>query len=167
MDFSQFAVLIQGIKTGSDLVSAAVTVRDEAKLADASRQLKEVISRAYDALIQLQAQQLASAEKLSTNVQETSALREEVAELRRRAAEVERYSLAELAPGTMALRIKPECQGSEPLHYVCQPCMSKGIKAVLCRFERFRSPAWRCPDCNNEYPPRNIAGGGTVPIRRG
>ena len=166
MDFSQFAALIQGVKTGSDLVSAAVAVRDDAKLADASRQLKEVVSRAYDALIQLQAQQIASAEKLSAKVEENQALRDRIAELSQRAAETERYSLAELAPGTLALRIKPEYQGTEPIHYLCQTCMCKGIKAVLNQFDRFRVPTWRCPNCNNEYPPNNRSGASMVPLQR-
>lgn len=166
MDFSQFAVLIQSIKTGSDLVSAAVSVRDDTKLADASRQLKEVVSRAYDALIQLQAQQIASAEKLATKTEECLALREVVADLTKRAAEAERYSLAELAPGTMALRIKPDHQGTEPIHYLCQTCMSKGIKAVLSQFERSRLPAWRCPNCENEYPPASTGGSAGILTRR-
>lgn len=167
MDFSQFAALIQSAKVGVDLLGVGIEARDQTKISEATSQLQESVTRAYGATIEIQAKYLASIEKCAALLEENLALRDRVADLAKRAAEIDRYSLAEIAPGAHALLIKPEHQGTEPIHYLCQPCMSKGVKAVLSRFDRFRMPAWRCPNCNNEYPPRNVAGGAMVQVRRG
>lgn len=157
MDFSQFAALLQGTKTIADLLSASIEARDQLKVAELTAELHDRIARANSAVLDIQSKYLVSVEKCAALLEESLAMRERIAEITKRASEADNYLLAELATNCWAYRIKPEKQGSDRPHYLCQPCYDKGVKSVLGCFLRLSQPAWLCPNCHNEYPPSNFS----------
>jgi hypothetical protein len=46
-------------------------------------------------------------------------------------AEKGRYELKEVGPGAFARAVKPDVQGSDPMHYICPTCYEQGKKTPL------------------------------------
>jgi len=151
MDISQFGALIQGAQAAAQLIRGAVDVRDDAKLTEAQAQLNKALSEAYGAVLAVQAQMLGQYEKLTAVTQEVAVLNKRIAEFDERKLNASRYELFEFTGGGKALRIKPEAQGAEPLHYLCQPCYDNGASIVLQPRKSAAGSFQLCPRCKNEY----------------
>jgi hypothetical protein len=94
---------------------------------------------------------LADAHKEQTMLVETiSALKKEIARFETWETQKHRYELRQVAYlGSSAYVIKPDAQGSEPLHCICAACYENARKAVLqpTQQEHARHRYWQCPLC--------------------
>lgn len=61
------------------------------------------------------------------------ALEAEIAEIKARKGDLERYELKGIGGGAAAYMLKPEARGAEPPHWLCPACYANGKKAILQR----------------------------------
>ncbi|WPG35152.1 hypothetical protein [Variovorax sp. EBFNA2] len=150
MDFTLISGLVGSLKATYDLGNAAIGVRDANKLSEAVVEMNNKLLDAQQRLFAISGaawalqQQLVDAQQ--KNLELETALQERG-----------RYSLVEIAKGNFALKSKVEASGTgnpvdaEPVHYVCQPCFHKGVKAVLGFTDTGDSFSnWACPVCKRE-----------------
>jgi hypothetical protein len=154
MDFSHIGVVATSLGVAMDVAKTMVGIRDSQLVGEKVGAITEQLLQAQQALLahnasmfQLQGQYFEACEELR--------------KLKEAAHERGRYSLVELAPGYFAYRVNliPQESGSvepgsaEPLHYLCQPCYDKGIKAVLNtaveKVNRNYTQALVCPLCKH------------------
>jgi len=107
---------------------SALEARDEAKINAA---LADINQKHLD--LSMAALQLA--EKLGSLQSTNAELQREIAELRSAKSERERYVLHEVTAGAFCYRANPGKSGTEPEHYLCQPCYDQGIKSVMRFYE--------------------------------
>lgn len=113
-----------------NLARAGLEARDEAKIKAAISDMGARLAAANSAALLLSEQ----ARLLSAKLAEVEA---ELRDAKQRIAERERYVLHEIATGRFVYRFVPEggnqteVQWKIPVHYLCQACFDKGIKAVL------------------------------------
>jgi Zn finger protein HypA/HybF involved in hydrogenase expression len=81
----------------------------------------------------LDAQQsvFAANEERTALVERVRDLEAKIANLEAWQTEKQRYELKALSPGSFAYGLKPEAQGSEPMHYICQPCYEQEKRHIL------------------------------------
>lgn len=82
----------------------------------------------------------------------------------RDAEEAQRYQLATLPGGGVALSLKEGDPQGEPFHYLCQPCFADGKKRVLQPYGRSQTTL-ECPGCKSlvrNYDEGGIRNGGRV-----
>lgn len=149
MDFTLISGLVGSLKATYDLGNAAIGVRDANKLLET---VVEMNGKLFDAQ-----------QRLFAISGEAMALQQQLVEAQQKNLELEtalqergRYTLFETAKGHFALKSKVEASSAEgpvdaePVHYVCQPCFHKGIKAVLQRNHYMGIPGGLdCPSCKN------------------
>lgn len=146
MDMTAIASLTTAISAAKEIAQGAIGMRDTVLVSEATTRLLQRLLEAQNAL-------LAHNTVLLQLQNEQFEAREEIRKLREAASERGRYTLFELAPGKLAYRVNiaPEQGGSsepgsaEPMHYVCQVCFDKGMKAVL----RISQYVAHCPLCKD------------------
>lgn len=149
MDFSLIGAASTAISSAREFGKAALAVRDFNQMADIVSKLNDQILKAQDALFTHNAQLLTLQNE---HIQTAQKLRE----MEEALAERGRYTLFELSPGVFAYRMNvlpvasemSDPLPAEPVHYVCQPCFDKRVKAVL---QRHSVTAVRCPVCATIY----------------
>lgn len=145
MDFTSLQAAATGIATAQQLLASALGVRDfnasAATLARANEQLLNVQQQLFAHMavaMQLQQDLFDSSKKLR--------------QLEERQDERKRYALSAIFPGVFAYRYQSvnleKGQIADPVHFLCQPCFDKGIKAVLVRHNDI---CWTCPSCKTSY----------------
>lgn len=132
MDGTSIMVAFSALDAARKAALVALEVRDFNKTAAELSKINEALLQAQNALLaqnavlfQLQSEKFETAEKLR-KLEETL-------------SEKARYSLVEITQGSFAYRVNvapqqggaSEPSGTEPVHYVCQPCFDKGVKSVL------------------------------------
>lgn len=152
MDYSLLTVAATSISVAKELGKTAIGLRDFNEVAATISKLNEQLLKAQDALFahnvnlhQLQQQQIETSKKLR--------------ELEELLAERGRYSLFEISQGVFVYRLNAvenigedgQKLGVQPVHYVCQPCFDKRIKAVLIRSEGPSAVSHKCPECNTNF----------------
>lgn len=109
---------------GLQLIKGSIAARDDAKVQAALFDVQErllAISTASLALV-------GDAARFQALLHEAQREKRELeAKLEERAA----YTLHEIRPGAFCYAAKPEADGLQPHHYLCQLCYDKGIKSVL------------------------------------
>jgi hypothetical protein len=156
MDLSVITAAVGAISAAKELGKAALGVRDFNEVAPVIAQLNDQLLKAQDALFRH------NAELLSLQ-QEQFETAKKLREMEEALAQRGRYSLVELSNGVFVYRVNvaPEAgaldkpSGAEPLHYVCQPCFDKGVKAVLIRRENDFTVFHNCPECNTNFVEQN------------
>ncbi|AWB32356.1 hypothetical protein DBV39_00010 [Orrella marina] len=129
-------------------ISAAIKARDDLKIAAATQELNDTIVKAQIASLELLQKQTAISNAHRDAEDRAHQLHHELVELKRRASERERYELKKLHENTFVLSVREDCRGSEPPHYVCQPCMDNlGKKGIL----QGNSRLVTCPECKQKY----------------
>lgn len=94
------------------------------------------------------AMQVANAQVANSDLKlKLAALQDELAKAQAFQSDLERYALWETPPGAIVYRVKQECQGSEPMHYLCPNCIEDRHKSVLQGHAGYRT----CPRCSTEY----------------
>lgn len=159
MDFSSIATAIASLKSAQELATATLSVRDFNQSAAAIAQINEKLLAAQQGLL---AHNTMLLQLQSEHFQTTQELRE----LKESITDKNRYLLFDLGGGVFVYRVNgtPQEGGTgqpglaEPPHYVCQPCLDKGDKAVL----QGRNGFWHCPLCRQAYDARSGARGASI-----
>jgi translation initiation factor 2B subunit (eIF-2B alpha/beta/delta family) len=112
------------LKLAVETVKKLVDLRDAAKLRDATRQL-------YDQILAAQQGAVAAQQHETTMAEEIRSLKARVDEFEAWDTEKQRYQLTKLPPGVFVYRLKPDMQGSEPMHSICEKCYQTSKKSIL------------------------------------
>lgn len=140
MDMSAVVTRGQALTALRQIARTLLEVRDFTKLASVQTELLQRILDVQGAMLEMQV-------AVSSHLQTIDVLKDETAKLKRIAADRESYALHEIRRGAFVHR-RPEGVGApEPIHYLCQPCYDKGVKAVL--VETVNNGDWfqTCPIC--------------------
>ena len=149
MDWTAIGSITTSISAARDIAKGIAAMRDITLINEKTAALMEQLLKAQESL-------LAHNSMLLQLQNEHFEAREELRKLQETLSERGRYTLVELAPRQLAYRVNvaPQLSGtddpgpSEPLHYACQPCFDKGIKAVLQGDYSLAIPkGLRCPVC--------------------
>lgn len=123
------------------IAKGAIAARDDAKaqqaLTDVQLKLSEVTMAA-----------LSMSQANITLTDEIRLLKDQAHQAQMKARDREGYEISEVRPGAHAYKSKPSEEGAGvPLHYLCQPCYDKGVKAMLRTVEGpMRKTWWLCPE---------------------
>ena len=150
MDMSQISALFQGIQVATQLLASAVDARDEAQVAKAQAEMHKALADAFGAVLAIQAKMFSQMEKLMAMHDELALANQKIVELNKTRSEAARYERFEFPSGRLVLRIKPEHQGTDPLHYLCQSCFDEGFHMVLQPEKWSTGTCYTCPKCNNQ-----------------
>jgi len=156
MDFSSIATAIASLKGAQELASATLGVRDFNQSAAAIAQINEKLLAAQQGLLAHNTMLL----QLQSDYMQTA---QELRQLKEAAAEKSRYQLVDLGGGVFVYKVNTaqhdggadQTGPAEPPHYVCQPCLDKGNKAVL----QNRNGFVHCPLCRNALAVNGRRGG--------
>lgn len=142
---------LSGITFAANAYKAAVELKDEAQIAAATYDLQAQLTIAGAHCLAMNEKVAAATDSERTLKTRVRDLEDEIAELKRRAAERERYDLVQDFPGTFTLRIKESARGAEPVHHICPGCMdNKALKSIL-QSENTVHTFYKCPACNTLY----------------
>jgi rRNA maturation protein Nop10 len=154
VDMAAIAGAASALKSALDIAKAALGMHDAALIRAKVTEMQGEISTALASAITAQTDQLAMLNRVND-------LEKEVADLKAWDAEKQNYELKDLCAGSgsMAYVIKPDAQGSEPIHCLCAKCYQEGKKRFLQNTGE-RAPGaygrlWRCPECGS---PINVRG---------
>lgn len=154
MDHTLISTARKALAAAIDMGLVAIKMRDFNAMASALTKVNEQLIHAQDALLSHHAQFSALNEKLLHTTKELAIAHHVIAQRGN-------YELVSLSLGVFAYRLKQTPSGGptlgEPVHYVCQPCLDKGIKAVLVRRQSAVSISHVCTLCSTEYLEREIA----------
>lgn len=153
MDMSLISGIATALTTAVDMSRAAAGMRDSALIAAEVARINDQLLHAQQGLLRHNAELLLLTQQ---HFEATQQLREAQEALKERG----RYEFVMLEEGQPAYRMKsaPDVSRaagaaapgpSEPIHYVCQPCFDKGIKAVLVGQDVWSVWTWRCPHCGD------------------
>lgn len=139
MDLSLIPALIESTKAATALAkgafAAVVDQEAKAKLSDVQSALMEIREKLGDA----QEERLALIHQLAE-------LREKVRQFEGAKAALDKYELFQIEQGKFLYRSKSD-GGSEPEHFVCPTCHSKGQLVVLQSFIREGQTTYLCSSC--------------------
>lgn len=113
-----------GLKTAADLTQGLLALKTDAAVSGKAVELNRVIAEVQQQPFTAQANHAA----------QTSRIREleaEVVNFKNWEQEKQRYQLHQLVPGTLVYRVKPDMQGTEPMHDICPNCYEQGVKSIL------------------------------------
>lgn len=151
MDFSLLSVIATSLTTARELGKTAIGLRDFNQIAAAMSQINDQLLKAQDSLFSHNTQ-------LHALQQDNFGMANRLRELEEKLAERGRYTLVEISDRTFVLQSNSPIvagdqipHGSEPLHYICQPCMAKGIKSVLQKYSFYGSISLECPVCKERF----------------
>lgn len=116
--YTEINAALQSLKVISDWITANKSLSNYNELVAAVSEVSTKLMRANDSAI-------ASQEKQAFLAQRVSELEKEIAGLKNRECEKQKYKLHEFPAGTRAFVPEPSMQSGEPLHYVCENCMDK------------------------------------------
>lgn len=132
---------------------------------DVRIRINEAVNDLHSDITSLRLQISAITSEKEAKEEEVRALKAELVNRQRWDEESVRYRLHEAAPGIYVYAVKPECQGTEPPHYLCEKCFSKKIKSVIQRAMEGGS-YYKCHTCPFEYRLLAPVAYESVPINR-
>lgn len=112
------------LKSAADITQGLLSLKTDAAVSTKVVELNRVIAEVQSQLFSAQAD-------YATVLGRVRDLEAQVLNLEDWAHEKQRYQLHELVPGTLVYRIKPDMQGTEPMHDLCPRCYQEGIKSIL------------------------------------
>ncbi len=134
-----------GLKSAAELAQSLLTLKTDSAVSTKAVELNRIIFDIQQKMFSIQADYAALLSR-------TGDLEAEIRDLKSWEEEKKRYQLHELAPGTFTRRLKPDCQGSEPVHDLCENCYQNGVHSILQGAGHKGSyPVLNCPQCKNEY----------------
>ncbi len=138
---------VAALKTAGEMAGSFVELRDTALIQGKVIELQSVILSAQGSALAAQSEQL-------TLLEQKRQLEAQIARLEAWDTEKRRYSLQEIAPGSVAYILKPDAQGTELAHPVCCNCFEQGKISHLIpantRVMNYR--IFKCWTCGLEAP---------------
>ncbi|TWC35070.1 hypothetical protein FBY03_111118 [Pseudomonas sp. SJZ079] len=131
-----------GIKTATDITQSMLTLKTDAAVTTKVIELNGVLLGLQGQLNNAHTEHTALASRIRD-------LESEVAQFKRWEEEKGRYQLHQFPLGALAYCIKPEMQGTEPLHYLCSNCYQKTVKSLLQACEDGWYKALKCHHCDS------------------
>lgn len=143
MPVAEIAAAVTGIRSALDITKAMVGLRDAEAFRAKSIELQTVVLEALDKAIEARESYTAQADRIR-------ALEAEMAQMKAWDAEKASYELKPIARGAVAYMLKRDKRGTEPPHWVCPTCFSKGEKSMLyfTGATVLRHMIYRCPGCD-------------------
>lgn len=144
MTLIQNAVL--GLQTAANMAKGLIHLSSMADV-----QLKVIDLQT--SILAAQSSALAAQSEQSTMIQQISQLEKEIAEIKAWEEEKQRYQMIAPWPGVFVYALKESCKGSEPPHWICEPCYQEGRKSLLHnaqKHERATVLTVKCPRCKFE-----------------
>jgi hypothetical protein len=143
MPAAEIAAAITGIRSALEVTKAMVGLRDAEAFRTKSIELRGLILESLDKAIEAR-------ETYSTQLDRVRALEAEIASLKDWNAEKKDYELKGVGEGAVAYMLKPEKRGSEPPHWLCPNCYTKGQKSFLnpTGVNAGRGWLYKCPGCS-------------------
>jgi hypothetical protein len=149
-DISALAAALSSLNAAKDIAQAMIGLRDttafQTKLLEFQSKLLDANRAAFEAQ-----------DERAALLEQIRALEEKVASFETWDAEKKRYELKEYGRGAFAYALKPEAQGTEPMHQICANCYQGRKKSILqivpgnnARTALGISPVYRCPICKSE-----------------
>jgi hypothetical protein len=124
MVVAEISAGVTSLRAALDITKAMVGLRDAEAFRAKSIELQGVVLEAFEKAIEAR-------EAHSTQAERIRALETEVASLKAWDAEKQNYELKPIGRGAVAYMLKPESRNSEPPHWLCPNCYSKGEKSFL------------------------------------
>ena len=144
MDIGSIAALTTSLQSAVEIAKAIMGLRDASAIQGKVIELQGVIMSAQASALSAQAEQF-------TLMNTVRNLEAKMAQMENWNAERQRYELKAVFPGAFAYVVKPELQGTEPLHWLCATCYHNGKKSILQDFARMpNDKTWelfKCPSC--------------------
>jgi hypothetical protein len=138
---------LNAIKATTEIVKTIIGLRDSAKLLEQAVELNQKILSVQAALVAAQQEQ-------TTLVETIREREEEIVRLKNWETEKQRYEMRDISgSGAIAYLIKPENQGTEPVHCLCANCYQNAKKSILQNTIKMNPPygrIWACPNCKSE-----------------
>jgi hypothetical protein len=124
MVVAEISAGVTSLRAALDITKAMVGLRDAEAFRAKSIELQGVVLEALDKAIDSREAYAAQSERIR-------ALEAEVASLKAWDAEKQNYELKRIGEGSVAYMLKPDERGTEPPHWLCPNCYSKGQKSFL------------------------------------
>ncbi len=144
-----------GIKAATDITQSMLTLKTDAAVTTKVVELNGV-------LLGLQSQLNSAHADQTTLTRRIGGLEAEIAQFKRWEQEKERYQLHQTEAGGLVYRIKPEVQGTEPLHYICADCYQKAVKTILQPGDEGYYTVLKCHPCGSSVRVKSIELGAPV-----
>lgn len=135
------AAAISSTSTLLGIAKGALAARDDAKAQQAITDVQLKLLDVSTAALSLSQTNIALTDEIRL-------LKDQAHQAQMKTRDRDGYEIAEVCPGAHAYKSKPAKEGaSVPLHYLCQPCYDKGVKAML-RFHQTEGwgKEWACPE---------------------
>lgn len=128
---------LSAFKTMMDSAAQVLKIRDDRARLEASIDLLNQLNTAHQGY--------------SALAKEKELLEAEVLKLKDMKAELSRYELKQLPPGTLVYALKETDQRGEPSHYICPTCYQRGKKSLLQEGEKINGQTpLKCHECATE-----------------
>jgi hypothetical protein len=142
---------LTGITSAMGFYKNAVELRDEAQIAAATNRVQAELAIAGAHVLAMQKQEMLATEEIRALKIQIEDLKSDIAKLKARISDGERYELAQPRTGTFAYRLKQSATRGEPVHYLCQYCMdNRETKSILQHYSASTGKSI-CPACLTEY----------------
>jgi hypothetical protein len=145
MPIAEISAAVTSLNATMQIAKAMVGLRDAEAFRAKSIEMQQTILDALD-------NGIAAREAYAAQLDRVRALETEVASLKAWDAEKQKYELKRAAWNNVAYMLKKEERGSEPPHWLCPNCFTKGEKAFLFGMGTQKGRAWmfKCVRCNAE-----------------
>lgn len=121
------------------------------------------VSELYQQIINLQGTILGAQSQYDEQAENVRQLKNELLKRDNWNAEAKRYQLQTLENGTHVYSLRPECQETDPPHWLCPNCFNKGKKSILQR--EISGSSYGCHDCGGKnYTDRERPDGKQPPL---
>jgi len=124
MDLSTLIAAKDGAKAIYEGIKTVVDLKEDAAV---NERIQPLLAIATDVQLNI-LETLTVTEAAKRRVADLEA---EVIALKEWGSEKSRYALYELGPGALVYHLKPELQGTDPVHYICPQCYQNNIKSIL------------------------------------
>lgn len=121
---AELSALIASLQGAKDIAQSMINVRD-------TEAFQSKVVEFQAAIIQTQAAAMVAQDECSALIERVRQLEKEVADMEAWETEKKRYELQEVGNRALTYVLKPECQGSEPIHCLCAQCYQHGQKSIL------------------------------------
>lgn len=125
-------------RAATDMSKSLLALRDEEKIRAAVSDLRLQLVDLMDHVVQAKEEQLQLLAKVD-------ALERELSANNKKREKLQRYQLHQFETGYVAYKLREECKGEEPEHYLCSNCLEKSDVLITLHG---KNQGLHCPACN-------------------